>query len=852
MTDLFSAPLSVGSMSEDQAREELARLAEELSVHDNAYYGEDAPRISDAEYDALKKRALDIEARFPSLTRPDTPSQKIGAPVSEQFAEVRHGVPMLSLDNAFDDSDVRDFVTRVHRFLNVPESDPVAFVAEPKIDGLSASLRYENGVLVRGATRGDGKTGEDVTANLKTIADIPQKLSGSGWPAVIEIRGEVYSPTEAFDAFNANAAMLGGKTYANPRNFAAGSLRQKNPKITAQRPLNFFAYAWGEVSEPFTDTQHGALEMFRDWGFKVNERSARVEGAQGLIDLYTKLGEDRATLGYDIDGIVYKVDRLDLQARLGFIARSPRWAIAHKFPAQQATTILEGIDIQVGRTGSHTPVARLHPVTVGGVVVRNATLHNADEIERLDVRIGDTVVLQRAGDVIPQIIDVVKDNSHALRLPFEFPSRCNCPLKTELVRETTSSGDDTIVRRCTGELACPYQKREHLKNFVSRKAVDIEGIGEKQIELFIEKGWVSEPADIFRFARNHNLQAQLESEPGYGTTSVSNLINSINARRDIPLDRFIIGLGLRHVGAETSRALALYFESYHRFERGVEELSHVGELRWIDVANYIIAKVSIDTEKHDNIWALASSIESTLAQTRKASSRLEAIPKVGAKLARKAVIDFWAAKLNGSTSPLSVLPSAINPKTVRVVGWKTEADITAAFERYVDRYRSIWLGLISYLAGKQATLAIDDRALLPLINTVPDLAESLDATYRSVVPLERIRQASLTTLASFYRSERTRGVVERLLTEVIVIDIEQPNTNTRVAGKIVVFTGSLERFTRDEAKARAEGLGAKVSGSVSKKTDYLVAGPGAGSKLKDAEKHGVQVLTEDEWLALIS
>ncbi|MFC5389650.1 NAD-dependent DNA ligase LigA [Brevundimonas bullata] len=842
----------VETLTEDQAREELAHLSAELARHDALYYADAAPEISDADYDELKRRALAIEAAFPALTSPVTPSQRVGAPVSTQFAEVRHGVPMLSLDNAFDEGEVRDFVVRIARFLKLPGDEPIAFVAEPKIDGLSASLRYEKGVLVQGATRGDGKTGEDVTANLRTLASIPQTLTGSGWPDVIEIRGEVYAPNDAFDAFNAAAEAEGRRTYANPRNFAAGSLRQKDPRITAKRPLTFFAYAWGETSAPFADTQHGALEAFRAWGFQVNDRSTRVEGAEGLIAVYRGLETDRARLGYDIDGVVYKVDRLDWQQRLGFIARSPRWAIAHKFPAQQATTVLEGIDIQVGRTGSHTPVARLHPVTVGGVVVRNATLHNADEIERLDVRIGDTVVLQRAGDVIPQITEVVKDANHNLREVFDFPSRCKCPLKTELVRETTSAGDDTIVRRCTGELVCPYQKREHLKNFVSRKAVDIEGIGEKQIELFMEKGWLSEPADIFRFATNNHLRAQLEAEPGYGTTSVSNLVNSINARRDIPLDRFITGLGLRHVGAETSRALALYFGSYNRFEQGVEELSLVGELRWRDIVGFIGEKISVNTEKHDDIWAIAASIGSTVAQTRKASSHMEAIPRVGAKVARKAVIDFWAAKLNGKASPLSVLPSAINPQSVQMVGWTEDADVSAALERYIERYRSIWLGLIGYLAGKQATLSVDDRALLTLINTVPDLTESLDLAYRSVVPLERIRQASLTTLASFYRSERTRGLVDRLLLEVSVSDVEQPHSNTPVTGKIVVFTGSLERFTRDEAKARAESLGAKVSGSVSKKTDYVVAGPGAGSKLKDAEKHGVAVLTEDEWLALIA
>lgn len=843
--------IPLDDLTPQTAADELAWLASEMARHD-ALYAEAAPEISDADYDALRARNLEIEARFPDLMRPDSPSNKVGAVASSQFTEVRHGVPMLSLDNAFDEGEVRDFVARIARFLKLPADEPIAFVAEPKIDGLSANLLYEKGKLTIGATRGDGRTGEDVTANLKTIADVKQTLAGDDWPDRIEVRGEVYAPNDAFAAFNADAEAEGRRTYANPRNFAAGSLRQKNAKITAGRPLNFFAYAWGEHSSDFAETQWEALQKLKAWGFPVNARSKRVEGAEGLIAVYRELERDRAALGYDIDGVVYKVDRIDWQRRLGFVARSPRWAIAHKFPAQQATTVLEGIDIQVGRTGSHTPVARLHPVTVGGVVVRNATLHNADEIYRLDARIGDTVVLQRAGDVIPQITEVVKDSAHNLRAPFDFPNKCKCALKTELIRETTSAGDDTIVRRCTGELACPYQKREHLKNFVSRKAIDIEGIGEKQIELFIDKGWLSEPADIFRLARASDLQNQLESEPGYGPTSVRNLIDGINLRRDIPLDRFIIGLGLRHVGTETSRTLALYFGNYNNFEHSIEDLSRVGEIRWRYISSFIGQKVHIDTDKHADTWAMAASIESTISQTRKASSHLEAIPKVGAKVARKAVIDFWAAKLNGSPSPLSMLPSAINLRSVQSLKWKSEDDISAAMERYIDRYRSIWLGLIGFLAGKTAPITIDDRSLIPLINTVPDLVDGLDTVYRSVVPLERIRQASLTTLAGFYRSERTRGIVDRLLQEVVVLDIEQPETNTPVAGKTVVFTGSLERFTRDEAKARAESLGAKVSGSVSKKTDYVVAGPGAGSKLKDAEKHGVQVLTEDEWLALIA
>ncbi|MFN5616497.1 MAG: NAD-dependent DNA ligase LigA, partial [Brevundimonas sp.] len=515
----------VADLSREAAEAELARLARALARHDALYYQGDAPEISDADYDALRRRHADIEARFPELVKPDSPSQRVGAGISEAFAEVRHGVPMLSLDNAFSDDEVRDFAARIARFLKLPGEELIAFVAEPKIDGLSASLLYIDGVLEVGATRGDGRSGEDVTANLRTLGEarIPSRLKGSGWPARVEVRGEVYAPTDAFTAFNAAAEAEGRRSYANPRNFAAGSLRQKNPAITAGRPLNFFAYAWGEPAEGFSETQAGALEKLAEWGFPTNPRSVRVEGAEGLLQVYRALEADRATLGYDIDGVVYKVDRLDLQARLGFVARSPRWAIAHKFPAQQATTVLEGIDIQVGRTGSLTPVARLAPVTVGGVVVRNATLHNEDEIARKDVRIGDTVVLQRAGDVIPQIVAVVPERRPADALPFAFPTHCPA-CGSEAVRE-----EGEARRRCTGGLICPAQIVERLKHFVGRKAFDIEGLGEKQLVAFHERGWIREPADIFRLARDKEQLTALRAEDGYGETSVANLVAGIEA-----------------------------------------------------------------------------------------------------------------------------------------------------------------------------------------------------------------------------------------------------------------------------------------------------------------------------------
>ena len=769
-------------LTESAARAELDRLTAELERHDALYYRQDAPVISDAEYDALKRRALEIEDIFPDLTRPASPSQVVGAPVSSQFAPVRHGVPMLSLDNAFDDGEVTDFVARIRRFLKLPVDEPVAFVAEPKIDGLSASLRYENGVLVQGATRGDGRTGEDVTANLRTLSDIPPCLAGAGWPARVEIRGEVYAPNDAFDAFNAAAEAQGSRTYANPRNFAAGSLRQKDAAVTARRPLRFFAYAWGEISEPFAGTQADALKALEAWGFPVNDRSRRVEDAAGLRAVYAELERDRATLGYDIDGVVYKVDRLDWQARLGFVARTPRWAIAHKFPAQQATTVLEGIDIQVGRTGSHTPVARLHPVTVGGVVVRNATLHNADEIARLDVRLGDTVTLQRAGDVIPQILGVVDPDRPGRGEPYDFPHLCVCPLKTALVKETTASGVESVVRRCTGELACPFQRIEHHKHFCSRRAFDIEGLGEKQLIAFHERGWINEPADIFRLARDAGKLDALRQEEGYGETSVGNLVAGIEARKTIALDRFIYGLGVRDIGEQTSLVLARAFETWSAFE-----------------AACAAAAAGLPSED----WVRLSEAQAVS-------------PRVIAALAE-------------------ATPPAADPWPEAPIDQK----IALAFP-----------GLAAPARRGLATLADDWAGLVRLAEVARN--EGPSEGLGQIAGVSGVGPVAARALALFFREAHNRAMVDRLVAELDRIeDAERPKTDTAVAGKTVVFTGSLERFTRDEAKARAESLGAKVSGSVSKKTDYLVAGPGAGSKMADALKHGVTVLTEDEWLALI-
>jgi DNA ligase (NAD+) len=691
-------PTPVADLTEAEAVEELTRLADELAAHDIRYHAEDAPTISDAEYDALKRRNEAIEARFPHLVRENSPSLRVGAARSEAFAPVEHGVPMLSLDNAFSDEDAQEFDARVRRFLRLDE--PVAYTAEPKIDGLSCSILYENGVLVRAATRGDGRVGEDVTANVLTIGEIPRRLAGSGWPTRIEVRGEIYLGHEEFAALNAAAAAAGQKTYANPRNAAAGSLRQIDSKITAQRPLRVFAYAWGDVSDRFAETQWEALQALKAWGFPVTPQSERVIGPEGLAAAYARMEAARPRLPFDIDGVVYKVDRLDWQARLGFVSRAPRWGVARKFPAQQARTILEAIDIQVGRTGALTPVARLTPVTVGGVVVTNATLHNADEIARLDVRVGDTVILQRAGDVIPQILSVVmEERPSPAPPPYAFPETCPCDLRTDVVRETTHSGAETVVRRCSGEMACPFQKLAHLRHFVGRRAFDIEGLGEKQLLLFSENGWLASPADIFRL---HERRDELLALERFGETSVTNLLEGIEARRTIALDRFIYGLGIRHIGETTAVVMARGYGSVDAF--------------------------------------------------------LKAMDRVAAR--------------------------------------------------------------------------------------DPEAIEELDA-------MDQIGVAVIEAAAAFFAEDHNRAMVADLIGQLQVQDAEKPKTDTAVAGKTVVFTGTLERMTRDEAKAQAERLGAKVSGSVSKKTDLVVAGPGAGSKLKTATELGIQVMTEDEWLALV-
>ena len=700
------ALVDVAKLTKAQAKVEHMRLALELEGHDKRYYQDDAPSVTDAEYDALRQHYNAIEKRFPEFVTSDSPSQKVGAAPSGRFKKVRHAVPMLSLDNAFAEQDVIDFVGRIARFLKLGD-DKITFSAEPKIDGLSMSLRYEGGELVTAATRGDGAEGEDVTANIRTLEDVPQKLKGRKVPDICEVRGEVYMTKKAFLALNERQKAAGDTIFANPRNSAAGSLRQKDPGVTASRPLGFFAYAWGEMSAMPEDTQSGMIGWFERCGFKTNPLTKLCHSVEQLIAFHREIEEARAELDYDIDGVVYKVDRLDWQERLGFVSRTPRWAVAHKFPAERATTVLRDIEIQVGRTGSFTPVGKLEPVGVGGVIVQNVTLHNEDYIKGIgnkgevlregrDIRIGDTVVIQRAGDVIPQVVDVVIDKRPRGAKEFHFPKKCPCPLHTDVVREETATGEEGSRARCTGEFACPFQKIEHLRLFVSRRAFDIDGLGEKQIQFFFDQDWVREPADIFTLPKR-NAKLKLEAIEGYGETSVRNLFAAIEERRRISLERFIYALGMRHVGETTALALARGYGSWDAF--------------------------------HDACLKVAKGDEETIAE-------MDALDQIG------------------------------------------------------------------------------------------------DTVIRSV--------------AAYFGESHNRGIVERLKNEVTVLDAEKPKSNSAVAGKTVVFTGSLEKMTRDEAKATAERLGAKAAGSVSKKTDYVVAGPGAGSKLAEAKKHGVAVLTEDE------
>jgi DNA ligase (NAD+) len=694
------SPTPTKQLDAAEARVEHARLAEEIAEHDRRYYREDAPSISDAEYDSLRRRYEALEKAFPELVTEESLSERVGAAPLEKFAKVRHKVPVLSLGNVFSDGEVEDFVARIRRFLGLSADSPLAITAEPKIDGLSCSLRYEAGKLVQAATRGDGYEGEDVTANVRTIAEIPHVLKRRA-PDVLEVRGEVYMTRADFAALNARRAETGKSLFANPRNSAAGSLRQLDPAITAGRPLHFFAYAWGEVSAMPATTQMGMVQAFKDYGLPVNPLTALCHSAAELLRHYHDIEGRRASLPYDIDGVVYKVDSLALQDRLGFVSRAPRWAAAHKFPAEQATTVLRDIEIQVGRTGALTPVARLDPVTVGGVVVANATLHNEDEIKRLKVRIGDTVRIQRAGDVIPQVIGVVFEKRPKHSKEYEFPEFCPICHSAAVREVDPKTGRADVVRRCTGGLICAAQVTERLKHFVSRHAFDIEGLGEKQIEQFYREGLIKKPDDIFTLAaRDAKSATKLKDREGYGETSVRNLFAAIEARRHIPLNRFIYALGIRHVGDTNALRLARHFGTFEALRETARE-----------AAEGLEARAEID-----NIEGLG-------------------------EVVAEAVADFFAEKHN---------------------------------------------------------------------------EDELDALLRHVTPLP----------------------------------MEEVASTSPVAGKTIVFTGSLERVTRDEAKAQAERLGAKVAASVSKNTDLVVAGPGAGSKLAKAAELGIETIDEDEWLKL--
>ncbi len=692
-----SHPASVEDLAPLEARAEHARLGEEIAEHDRRYYQDDAPTISDAEYDALRLRYEALERAFPELATAESLTKKVGARPSEKFAKVKHAVPMLSLGNVFSDEEVHDFVARVRRFLGLRDG-ALRFTFEPKIDGLSCSLRYETGRLVQAATRGDGYEGEDVTANIRTVEEIPQLLRGDH-ANVFEVRGEVYMTHKDFAALNGRQKEAGKTLFANPRNAAAGSLRQLDPKITAARPLHFFAYGWGETSALPANTQLGVLEALRRYGLPVNPLTMLCEDAEDMLAHYRAIETQRASLGYDIDGVVYKVNDIALQERLGFVSRAPRWAVARKFPAERATTILRDIEIQVGRTGSLTPVARLEPVTVGGVVVQNATLHNEDDIGDKDIRIGDTVVVQRAGDVIPQIVEVVKEKRPKEGLKdYEFPHVCPRCGSAALREIDAKTGEADVVRRCTGSLVCPAQAVERLKHFASRNAMDIEGLGDKQIEYFFDEGLIKTASDIFTLAgRDAHMSPRLAEREGYGETSVRNLFAAIEARRKIPVNRFIYALGVRHVGETNARRLARHFGDFESLRETAQEAAPGGEAR----------------------------------------ARIDCIDGVGPVVA-EALHDFFAEPHN---------------------------------ERELDALL------------KQVTLE----------------------------PMPAVASTS------------------------------------PVAGKTVVFTGALERLTRDEAKAQAERFGAHVAGSVSKKTDLVVAGPGAGSKLKKAAELGIEVITEDEW-----
>ncbi|WP_304617258.1 NAD-dependent DNA ligase LigA [Paracoccus sp. (in: a-proteobacteria)] len=728
---------------------EIAGLVARVSAADHAYHSEDAPVISDADYDALKRRLQQLEELHPDLARPDSPTRRVGAAPSEGFGKVTHAQRMMSLANGFSREDVTDFIARIRSFLNLGADQPLALTAEPKIDGLSLSLRYENGILVQAATRGDGVVGENVTANAMTIADIPQRLQGA--PEILEVRGEVYMSHADFAALNASGE---GKIFANPRNAAAGSLRQIDPAVTARRPLRYFAYGWGALSEPLADTQFDAVARLAALGFQTNPLMRRCQDAEGLIVTWTEIEKQRASLGYDIDGVVYKVDDLSYQARLGFRATTPRWALAHKFPAETAWTRLERIEIQVGRTGALSPVARLAPVTVGGVVVSNATLHNEDYIagrdssgapirEGRDIREGDWVQIYRAGDVIPKIADVDLSRRADDAVPFAFPTHCpECG--AEAIREPGDS-----VRRCTGGLTCPAQAVEKLKHFVSRAAFDIDGLGAKQIEMFFADPAlpIREPAHIFTLAaRDDAGLARLKNREGFGERSVEKLFAAIEERRRIPLARLIFALGIRHVGEVASATLARHYGSWSALAGALDRAAPAAE-------RHVRAEEAV---AHERAEAAAQGRRARLKETR-------------------------------------------------------------------DR---VW-------------------------SEAPDPGDEARAAWADLVGIDGIGEVLAGSLVTAFAQEAERAGIDRLLEQITPLDVEAaPEARTEISGKTLVFTGTLERMTRAEAKSRAEAMGAKVAGSVSARTDLLIAGPGAGSKASKAAELGVTVIDEDEWLRI--
>ena len=763
----------VDQLDPTTASAELQRLAEAMAEADRAYYQDDAPILSDAQYDALRLRNAEIELRFPDLKRADSPTDRVGAEPQSRFGKITHAVPMLSLDNAFSADDVREWIARIRRFLSLAGGD-LRVTAEPKIDGLSLSLRYENGTLVHGATRGNGAIGEDVTANVRTIPSIPSALIGDV-PTLFEVRGEVYMTHADFEAINARRERDGEALYVNPRNLAAGSLRQLDPNITASRPLKFFAYAWGEASAMPATTQSGMIAVLGAWGFATNPLFGTFDTAEELLAHYAEIEEQRATLGYDIDGVVYKVDDLDYQRRLGFVSRSPRWAIAHKFPAEKATTVVQTIDVQVGRTGALTPLARLQPVTVGGVVVSNATLHNADEIERLDVRVGDTVRVQRAGDVIPQVLGVKLDLRPEGAEPFRFPNECPA-CGSDVVQEVNPrTGRRDVVRRCTGGLVCPAQAVERLKHFVSRRAFDIDGLGEKQVTAFYEHGLIAVPSDIFMLRkRNASFVPPIEEREGWGETSARNLFDAIDARRRIELGRFIFALGIRHVGETTANLLARSYGT------------------WDALAGALLEAESV--------------------RPGPAYRRMIAISGIGPKRAVQLAAQLRTAMELGQTVTLGTLT------TPRIATLLTDA----------------------YGSEDAALVALRDVDV-----QVPGTA------YHELTAIDGIGEEVADALLDFHHEDHNRAVVNDLLAHVETFVPQSASAGASpVSGKTVVFTGTLARMTRDEAKARAERLGAKVSSSVSAKTDYLVAGEKAGSKAKKAEQLGVVVLSEDRFLEM--